>query len=136
MPLAEIPLEAFDSMQAISLRGVFLSLRAEIPAIVRSGGGVIVNMSSTAGVQGVGGLASYVTAKHGLESLTKVAALDYAAQGVRVNAVAPGPILTDDLIRAGTSAQQAAAAAMPLQRVGVPAEVAAAVVWASSRGRH
>ena len=132
MPLAEIPLEAFDSMQAVSLRGVFLSLRAEIPAIIRSGGGAIVNMSSTAGLQGVGGLASYVTAKHGLEGLTKVAALDYAGQGVRVNAIAPGPIMTDNLIRAGAAAQQAAGAAMPLHRVGQPEEVAAAVVWICS----
>jgi NAD(P)-dependent dehydrogenase (short-subunit alcohol dehydrogenase family) len=131
-PLAEIPIEAFDSMQAISLRGVFLSMRAEIPAIVRSGGGAIVNMSSTAGLQGVGGLSSYVAAKHGVEGLTKVAALDYAEAGVRVNALAPGPILTDNLKRAGTAAQQAAAAAMPLRRVGQPEEVAAAVVWLGS----
>jgi NAD(P)-dependent dehydrogenase (short-subunit alcohol dehydrogenase family) len=131
-PLAEIPIEAFDSMQAISLRGVFLSMRAEIPAIVRSGGGAIVNMSSTAGLQGVGGLSSYVAAKHGVEGLTKVAALDYAEVGVRVNALAPGPILTDNLKRAGTAAQQAAAAAMPLRRVGQPEEVAAAVVWLGS----
>jgi NAD(P)-dependent dehydrogenase (short-subunit alcohol dehydrogenase family) len=80
----------------------------------------------------VGGLASYVAAKHGVEGLTKVAALDYAAVGVRVNAVAPGPILTDNLKRAGASAQEAAAAAMPLQRVGQPEEVAAAVVWLCS----
>ena len=131
-PLAEIPIEAFDSMQAISLRGVFLSMRAEIPAIARSGGGAIVNMSSTAGLQGVGGLSSYVAAKHGVEGLTKVAALDYAQVGVRVNALAPGPILTDNLKRAGTAAQQAAAAAMPLRRVGQPEEVAAAVVWLCS----
>ena len=131
-PLAEIPIEAFDSMQAISLRGVFLSMRAEIPAIVRSGGGAIVNMSSTAGLQGVGGLSSYVAAKHGVEGLTKVAALDYAEVGVRVNALAPGPILTDNLKRAGTAAQQAAAAAMPLRRVGQPEEVAAAAVWLCS----
>jgi NAD(P)-dependent dehydrogenase (short-subunit alcohol dehydrogenase family) len=132
MPLAEIPLDAFDSMMAVSLRGVFLSLKAELPVIVKSGGGAIVNMSSTAGLQGVGGLASYVTAKHRLEGLTKVAALDYAADGVRVNAIAPGPILTDNLKRAGATAQQAAAAAMPLQRVGQPDEVAAAVVWLCS----
>jgi NAD(P)-dependent dehydrogenase (short-subunit alcohol dehydrogenase family) len=131
-PLAEIPIEAFDSMQAITLRGVFLSMRAEIPAIVRSGGGAIVNMSSTAGLQGVGGLSSYVAAKHGVEGLTKVAALDYAGLGVRVNALAPGPILTDNLKRAGTAAQQAAAAAMPLRRVGQPEEVAAAVLWLCS----
>lgn len=131
-PLAEIPIEAFDSMQAVSLRGVFLSMRAEIPAIVQTGGGAIVNMSSTAGLQGVGGLASYVAAKHAVEGLTKVAALDYARAGVRVNAIAPGPILTDNLVRAGAAAQQAAAAAMPLQRVGQPDEVAAAVVWLCS----
>ena len=131
-PLAKIPIAAFDSMQAISLRGVFLSMHAEIPAIIRSGGGAIVNMSSTAGLQGVGGLSSYVAAKHGVEGLTKVAALDYAGVGVRVNAVAPGPILTDNLKRAGTAAQQAAAAAMPLRRVGQPEEVAAAVLWLCS----
>jgi NAD(P)-dependent dehydrogenase (short-subunit alcohol dehydrogenase family) len=131
-PLAEVPLEAFDSGLAVNLRGVFLSMREEIPAIVRSGGGAIVNMSSTAGLQAVGGLASYVAAKHGVEGLTKVAALDYARVGVRVNAVAPGPILTDNLKRAGTSAQEAAASAMPLQRVGQPEEVAAAVVWLCS----
>jgi NAD(P)-dependent dehydrogenase (short-subunit alcohol dehydrogenase family) len=132
-PLAEIPIDAFDSMQAVSFRGVFLSLRAEIPAIVNSGGGgAIVNLSSTAGLQGVGGLASYVAAKHAVQGLTKVAALDYAGLGVRVNAIAPGPILTDNLIRAGALAQQAAAAAMPLQRIGRPEEVAAAVLWLCS----
>ena len=131
-PLAEVPIEAFDSMQAVSLRGIFLSMREEIPAIARSGGGAIVNMSSTAGLQGVGGLASYVAAKHGVEGLTRVAALDYAGVAVRVNALAPGPILTDNLIRAGAAAQKAAAAAMPLQRVGQPEEVAAAVVWLCS----
>jgi NAD(P)-dependent dehydrogenase (short-subunit alcohol dehydrogenase family) len=128
-PLAEVPIEAFDSMQAVSLRGIFLSMREEIPAMIRSGGGAVVNMSSTAGLQGVGGLCSYVAAKHGVEGLTKVAALDYGEHRVRVNAIAPGPILTDNLKRAGAAAQQAAAAAMPVQRVGQPEEVAAAVVW-------
>lgn len=107
-------------------------MREEIPAILRSGGGAIVNMSSTAGLQGVGGMASYVTAKYGLEGLTRVAALDYAHLGVRVNALAPGPILTDNLRRAGEAVQQAAAGAMPLKRIGQPEEVAAAVVWLCS----
>jgi NAD(P)-dependent dehydrogenase (short-subunit alcohol dehydrogenase family) len=128
-PMADVPIEAFDAGLAVTLRGVFLSMRAEIPAIVSSGGGAIVNISSTAGLQAVGGLASYVAAKFGVEGLTRVAALDYAADGVRVNALAPGPILTRSLERAGSSAQQAAAAAMPLARVGTPEEVADAVVW-------
>jgi NAD(P)-dependent dehydrogenase (short-subunit alcohol dehydrogenase family) len=131
-PLAEVPVEAFDSGIAVSLRGVFLSMRAEIPAMLRSGGGAIVNMSSTAGLEAVGGLAGYVTSKHGVEGLTKVAALDYAAAGVRVNAVAPGPILTERLEHAGAAAQEAAARAMPVGRVGRPEEVAAAVVWLCS----
>jgi len=131
-PLAEVPVEAFDSGIAVSLRGAFLSMRHELPAMLQGGGGAIVNTASTAGLQGVGGLAAYVAAKHGLEGLTKVAALDYADQGIRVNAVAPGPILTDDLARAGTDAQQAAAAATPLRRVGQPEEVADAVIWLCS----
>ena len=131
-PLADIPVEAFDGTLAVSLRGVFLCLRHEIPAMLETGGGAIVNTSSTAGLQGVAGLAPYVSAKHGLEGLTKAAALDYAARGVRVNSVAPGPILTDALARAGTAAQEAAAAAMPVKRVGQPDEVAAAIVWLCS----
>ena len=67
-------------------------------------------------------------AKHGVEGLTKVAALDYAEQGIRVNALAPGPILTDNLSRAGSDAQHAAANAMPLKRIGDPQEVAAAEI--------
>lgn len=132
VPLAEVPVDAFDSGLAVTLRGVFLSLKYELPALVEAGGGAIVNISSTAGLQGVGGLAAYVTAKHGLEGLTKVAALDYADRGVRVNSIAPGPILTDHLAGAGEEAQRAAAAAMPLQRVGQPDEVAAAAVWLCS----
>ncbi len=131
-PLADVPVEAFDSGLTITLRGVFLAMKYEIPAMLSNGGGAIVNTSSTAGLQAVGGLAAYVSAKHGLEGLTKVAALDYAARGIRVNAVAPGPVLTDNLARAGEGAQRAAAAAMPMQRVGQPGEVAAVVVWLCS----
>jgi NAD(P)-dependent dehydrogenase (short-subunit alcohol dehydrogenase family) len=131
-PLADVPVQGFDSGIAISLRGMFLSMKYEIPAMLAGGGGAIVNMSSTAGLQAVGGLATYVAAKHGLEGLTKVAALDYAADGIRVNAVAPGPILTDNLARAGAAAQQAAASAMPIKRIGQPSEVAEAVLWLCS----
>ena len=132
MPLADVPVEAFDSAFAVNLRGVFVAMKHEIPAMLETGGGAIVNMSSTAGSQGVGGLAAYVSTKHGLEGLTRVAALDYADRGIRVNAVAPGPILTDDLVRAGVAVQQTAAEAMPMRRIGQPDEVAAATVWLCS----
>ena len=131
-PLADLPIDAYDSAIAITLRGVFLSMRYEIPAMLEAGGGAIVNMSSTAGLEGVGGLAGYVSAKHGVIGLTKTAALDYADRNLRVNALAPGPILTDNLERAGEDAQRLAALAMPMRRVGRPEEVAAAVVWLCS----
>jgi NAD(P)-dependent dehydrogenase (short-subunit alcohol dehydrogenase family) len=131
-PLADLPVDAYDSALAITLRGVFLSMKYEIPAMLETGGGAIVNMSSTAGLEGVGGLAGYVSSKHGVVGLTKVAALDYAERGVRVNALAPGPILTDRLAEAGTEMQKRAGMAIPIRRIGQVQEVAAAVVWLCS----
>jgi NAD(P)-dependent dehydrogenase (short-subunit alcohol dehydrogenase family) len=131
-PLAEVRPEQFRSALAISLEGVFLSLRSEIPALLAAGGGAIVNMASTAGLEAVGGMAGYTAAKHGVIGLTKVAALDYAAHGIRVNAIAPGPILTERLEEAGEEAQRQAGLAMPMRRIGRPGEVAAACVWLCS----
>jgi NAD(P)-dependent dehydrogenase (short-subunit alcohol dehydrogenase family) len=128
-PLTDVQVEDFDTALAINLRGTFLCLKYEIAAMLQSGGGAIVNMTSTAGLEAVGGLAAYVATKHGIVGLTKVAALEYAARGIRVNAVAPGPILTEQLERAGAAAQQGAAQAMPMKRVGRPEEVAATVTW-------
>jgi NAD(P)-dependent dehydrogenase (short-subunit alcohol dehydrogenase family) len=131
-PLAELPVDAYDSAIAITLRSVFLSMKYEIPAMLESGGGAIVNTTSTAGLEAVGGLAGYVSAKHGVIGLTKTAALEYASRGVRVNAVAPGPILTENLERAGPEMQRRAGEAMPMRRIGQPDEVARAVVWLCS----
>jgi len=131
-PLVDLDLEAFDASVAVNLRGVFLALKYEIAAMLAGGGGAIVNMSSTAGIHGVAGLAPYVSTKYGIEGLTRVAALDYARRNIRVNAIAPGPILTDHLERAGAEPQHQAAAAMPIGRIGQPQEVAAAVVWLCS----
>ena len=132
-PLADVPVDAYDTAIAITLRSVFLSMKFEIPAILQTGeGGAIVNMSSTAGLEAVGGLAGYVSAKHGVIGLTKTAALDYGDRNIRVNAVAPGPILTDNLARAGEESQWQAASAMPIRRVGQPDEVAQVVVWLCS----
>jgi NAD(P)-dependent dehydrogenase (short-subunit alcohol dehydrogenase family) len=131
-PLADVDTELFSSALAVNLFGVFAAMKYEIPAMAEAGGGAIVNMSSTAGLQGVGGLAAYVAAKYAVEGLTRVAALDYAERGIRVNAIAPGPILTDRLQEAGATAQANVAAAVPLGRIGHPEEIAAAVLWLCS----
>jgi NAD(P)-dependent dehydrogenase (short-subunit alcohol dehydrogenase family) len=131
-PLAEVQPEQFRSALTVSLESVFLSMRHEIPAMLAAGGGAIVNMASTAGLEAVGGTAGYTAAKHGVVGLTKVAALDYAANGIRVNAIAPGPILTERLEEAGEEWQRQAGQELPMQRIGRTAEVAAAAVWLCS----
>jgi NAD(P)-dependent dehydrogenase (short-subunit alcohol dehydrogenase family) len=131
-PLAEVAVEDYESALAISLRGVFLSMKYKLAAMLDAGGGAIVNMASTAGVEAVAGLAGYVSSKHGVIGLTKSAALDYAEQGIRINTVAPGPILTDRLEQAGEEAQRRAGLAMPMRRIGKPEEVASVVVWLCS----
>ncbi|WP_104091116.1 SDR family NAD(P)-dependent oxidoreductase [Arthrobacter sp. GMC3] len=131
--LAEWYSAEFDSAVAVDLRGVFLCLKYELELMLAGGnGGAIVNMSSTAGEQGVSGMSGYVASKYGVGGLTRVAALDYAGAGIRVNAIAPGPILTDRLAAAGSAAQQMAAAAVPLGRLGQVRDVAAAAVWLCS----
>lgn len=131
--LSEVTVEEFDSAVRINLCGTFLCLKHEIAAMLQADTpGAIVNMSSTAGLEAVGGLAAYVSTKHGIVGLTKTAALECADRGIRINAVAPGPILTEHLEHAGAGAQQGAAQAMPMKRIGRPEEVAAAVVWLCS----
>ncbi|WP_240137840.1 SDR family NAD(P)-dependent oxidoreductase [Streptomyces sp. MUM 178J] len=131
-PLAEVAVADYDSALAVNVRGVFLAMKYEIPAMLESGGGAVVNMASTAGLQAVGGLAGYVSSKFALVGLTRSAALDYAEAGVRVNALAPGPIHTEQLERAGEQARRMAGQAMPMRRIGRPDEVAAAAVWLCS----
>jgi NAD(P)-dependent dehydrogenase (short-subunit alcohol dehydrogenase family) len=131
-PLADIEPEDFDRAVRANVRGTFLGMKYQIRAMLRTGGGAIVNMASLAGLQGVANLAGYVAGKAGIVGLTKVAALDYADQGIRVNVVAPGPILTYHLEAAGAEAQRMAARSTPMGRVGSSEEVAATVLWLCS----
>jgi NAD(P)-dependent dehydrogenase (short-subunit alcohol dehydrogenase family) len=131
-PLADIDPGEFDQGIATNIRGTFLGMKFQIGAMLAGGGGAIVNMASVAGVNGTANLAAYVAGKAGIIGLTKVAALDYADQGIRVNVVAPGPILTHHLEAAGPRAQQLAGQSTPMRRTGTAAEVARAVLWLCS----
>jgi NAD(P)-dependent dehydrogenase (short-subunit alcohol dehydrogenase family) len=131
-PLADIDPGEFDRGIATNIRGTFLGMKFQIGAMLAGGGGAIVNMASVAGVNGTANLAAYVAGKAGIIGLTKVAALDYADQGIRVNVVAPGPILTHHLEAAGPRAQQLAGQSTPMRRTGTAAEVARTVLWLCS----
>jgi NAD(P)-dependent dehydrogenase (short-subunit alcohol dehydrogenase family) len=131
-PLADIDPDEFDLGIRVNVRGTFLGMKFEIPAMIASGGGAVVNMASVAGVRAMTNLGPYVAGKSAVISLTETAALDYADRGVRVNVVAPGPILTYHLERAGDEAQRMAAASVPMGRVGTTREVADAVLWLCS----
>jgi NAD(P)-dependent dehydrogenase (short-subunit alcohol dehydrogenase family) len=131
-PVADMSVDDFDRAIRINIRGTFFGMKYQIPAMLATGGGSIINMASLAGVQGVASLAGYVTGKAGIIALTKVAALDYADRGVRVNVLAPGPILTHHLEAAGEQAQRQAARATPMRRLGTANEVAKAVLWLAS----
>ena len=133
-PLADIDPDEFDGGIATHIRGTFLGMKFQIPAMLRTGGGAIVNMASVAGLSGTANLAAYVAGKAGIIGLTKVAALDYADQGVRVNVVAPGPILTHHLQAAGPEAQRLAGLSTPMRRTGTAEEVAQTVVWLCGEG--
>ena len=131
-PLADLALADFDTALRVNARGIFLMMKHQIPAMLAAGGGAIVNMSSTAGLSGAPGMAGYTAAKHAIVGLTKTAALDYGAQGIRINAIAPGPIFTHNLARADDAARARIGAHLPLHRLGRPEEVAAAAAWLCS----
>jgi NAD(P)-dependent dehydrogenase (short-subunit alcohol dehydrogenase family) len=128
--LAEIPLEDFDIGLRVNLYGVFLAMHFEIPAMLAGGGGAIVNMGSTAGLQGAPGMAAYAAAKHGVVGLTKTAALDYGRRNIRVNALAPGPIENELMAAHMTDERrQLIGARIPMGRLGTTDEVARTAVW-------
>ena len=131
-PVAEIDLEEWDRILDINLRGTFVCMKHELAQMVRQGGGVIVNTSSGAGIRGVAGGASYAASKHAIIGLTKSAALDYAGQNIRVNAILPGNIETPMMDRFTGGDMQKAIDLEPVGRLGKPEEIADAVLWMSA----
>ena len=134
-PIADYPEDDWDRALAVMLTGVFLGMKYEIPAMLERGGGAIVNTSSVAGLTGYAGQAGYIAAKHGVIGLTRTAAVEYGARGIRVNAICPGtarttmiasavdafPDLRDDLV-----------SRLPIGRLATPEEIAEATLWLCS----
>jgi NAD(P)-dependent dehydrogenase (short-subunit alcohol dehydrogenase family) len=133
--------EEYDRVFNVNVKGVLLSMKYEIPALLKTGGGSIVNTSSIAGTIGMPGFGIYIASKHAVNGLTKTAALEVAKQGIRVNAVSPAAIQTDMLDRfIGTGTPEAEqkkayfAGMHPVGRLGQPEEIASAVLYLSSPG--
>ncbi len=125
--------EGWRKVIGINLDGVFYSMRYEIPAMLASGGGSIVNMSSVLGLVGFGTASAYTSAKHGVVGLTQTAAVEYGQQGIRVNAINPGfidtPLMAKAGINKGDDTYNFIASKHAMNRFGLPEEVAEAVVW-------
>jgi NAD(P)-dependent dehydrogenase (short-subunit alcohol dehydrogenase family) len=131
--VAEQPDDLMDVVFATNVRGLWLCMKHEIAQMLQTGGGVIVNNASVSGIRNPNpGLALYSASKSAAISLTRSAALEYAARNIRVNAVAPGRVVTDMMLASGIDDMAKVAAALPLKRMGEPEEVAEAVVWLAS----
>nr|WP_242038713.1 SDR family oxidoreductase [Chroococcidiopsis sp. [FACHB-1243]] len=129
--LHEQSIEHFDTIMSINVRGLFLCMKYEIQQMLKQGAGAIVNTSSTTGLIGYPGTAPYTASKHAVMGLTRSAALDYAKQGIRINAVNPGAIATEMIDRLGFTADDVAPI-VPMGRIGQVAEIAQAVVFLCS----
>ena len=133
-PVADYSIEGWNQVIGINLSGVFYGMKYQIPAMIKNGGGAIVNISSILGQVGFAGAPAYTAAKHGVVGLTKAAALDYGAQGIRVNAVGPGfistPLIAD--FENDPEANAGLIALHPMGRLGKPSEVAELVYWLTS----
>jgi NAD(P)-dependent dehydrogenase (short-subunit alcohol dehydrogenase family) len=129
---AEWSEESFDRMIAVNLKGVWLCMKEEIPHMQSQGGGAIVNTASIAGLIGLATSGHYVAAKHGVVGLTKTAAIEYAKDGIRVNCVNPGYITTPMTEEVVKTRFDEVMAKVPMNRMGVPDEIAEAVVWMCS----
>ncbi|HEX4261218.1 MAG TPA: glucose 1-dehydrogenase [Acetobacteraceae bacterium] len=129
-PLADQDGATYERVFDTNVRALFHGLRHQIPAMLAGGGGAIVNNTSVSGVRNPNiGLSLYSASKAAAISLTRSAAMEYAPQGVRINAVAPGRVVTDMMLASGIADMAQVAAGLPLRRMGRPEEVAAAVSW-------
>ncbi len=135
VPLTGLADDDWDRVIAVNLKGVWHCMRHEIPAMEAAGGGAIVNCASIAGLVGFPGAGAYVASKHGVIGLTRTAALECAAAGIRVNAICPGIIHTamiDRYTHGDAAAEAQLSAGEPIGRMGRPEEVADAAVWLCS----
>ena len=132
----EYPDEVWDRLIGVNLKGTWLCMKYELRQMLKQGKGAIVNTSSTAGHVGSRGrMSAYIASKHGVLGLTRTAAVEYGAQGIRVNALCPGAILTpmtDRLLGADPERTERMAQFIPMARFGTPDEVAEAAVWLCS----
>lgn len=134
-PTADCTEETFDRVISVNLKGVFLGMKYAIPAMLKGGGGSIINAASVAGLVGFPNLPAYCASKGGVIQLTKTAAIEYATQNIRVNATCPGVIWTpmvERLTGGGEAAREGFSAMEPVRRMGKPEEVAALVLFLAS----
>lgn len=128
-PLHEIAVDEAEWVIDLNFKAVFYGVRAQTAAMLRTGGGAIVNTASIFGLKGVAGISHYVAAKFAVVGLTKSAALDYVRSGIRINAICPGATETPNLLRVTGGDAHALDHLVPMGRLGQPAEMAEAVVW-------
>ena len=133
-PLADYPVDAWQRVIDVNLSGVFYGMKYQIPAMLASGGGSVVNISSILGQVAFPGAPAYVAAKHGVVGLTKAAALDYSGQGVRVNAIGPAFISTPMIAQFedDPAMNEMLVSMHPIGRLGKPKEIAELVYWLGS----
>jgi NAD(P)-dependent dehydrogenase (short-subunit alcohol dehydrogenase family) len=133
--LADVGVEQYERLMAVNLRGVFASMKAEIPQMLSQGGGSIINTASALGVVALPGQSAYVASKHGVIGMSKAAAMEYSGRGVRVNAILPGVVQTpmiEEMESLTPGFKDMLLAQHPIGRLGLPRDIGNAVVWLGS----